>query len=122
MAKFEFKMKNLIETNSEPFLVTRTVSGGLQPDGSYEEGGSVDILMNLLITTAKKEDYSLFNIGNTSFQLVKIRQLKSEKDLIKQGDKLTFEGFNFKVVKPKLYLSHFSDFNVEFAITEADAT
>lgn len=121
MARFNIRMEKLIKDNSDEYSITRGIDGGLTPDGEWVEGTLEIIKMNLMITTAKKEDYDELNIGNTTKQVVKIRQIKSEPTHIQQDDKFTFNGLNFKVIKDKLYQSHFADFIVKYATTEADA-
>ncbi|MGL5712968.1 MAG: hypothetical protein ACRCX2_08110 [Paraclostridium sp.] len=121
MARFNIRMEKLIKDNSDEYSITRGIDGGLTPDGEWVEGTLEIIKMNLMITTAKKEDYDELNIGNTTKQVVKIRQIKSEPIHIQQDDKFTFNGLNFKVIKDKLYQSHFADFIVKYATTEADA-
>lgn len=119
--KFNIKMIQLVKNNSQPFEITRKQNGSLGDDGSWNEGQKLTFLSNLMITTAKKEDESLLDIGNTSYQLVKIRQMKDDTNLIKENDEFIFNGFNFKVIKPKLYMEHFSDFYTWYALTEVDA-
>lgn len=119
--KFNIKMIQLVKDNSQPFSVTRKQNGSINEDGSYDGGQEITFLSNFMVTTAKKEDVNLLNIGNTSYQLVKIRQMKDDTNLIKENDEFVFNGFNFKVIKPKLYMEHVSDFYTWFALTEVDA-
>lgn len=121
MARFNIKMEKLIKDNSDEYEITRGIDGGLTPDGEWVEGTTEIIKLNMMITTAKKEDYDELNVGNTTKQVVKIRQIKSEINHIQQDDKFIFNGLKFKVIKDKLYQSHFADFIVKYAITEADA-
>lgn len=119
--KFNLKMLELIKNNSQPFEITRKQEGHLDDDGSWIDGLQITLICNLMITTARKEDESQLNIGNTVYQLIKIRQMKDDENLIQENDMFQFNGLNFKVLKQKLYMDHFSDFFTWFAVTEVDA-
>lgn len=119
--KFNLNMLELVKNNAQPFEITRKQEGYTDDSGNWVEGLQVTLLCNLMITTARKEDESQLNIGNTIYQLVKIRQMKDDTNLIKTDDTFQFNGLNFRVIKQKLYMDHFSDFFTWFAITEVDA-
>lgn len=119
--KFSLKMLQLVKDNSQPFNVVRKIEGHLGDDGSWVDEQELQFESNFMVTTARKEQEQMINIGTTSYQLVKIRQMKNEENLLQVNDTFMFNGFNFKIIKPKIYMEHFSDFYTYFATTEADA-
>ena len=122
MSRLSVKMQSLVQDNSDEFIIKRTVnnSDNISPDGEFIPNQEISLSTRFLVTTLRKEDYQQLNIGNTSRQIVKVRQMKSEPIQLQLGDRFDFLGMNFKIYKPKLYMPHFADFNSYYAITEAD--
>lgn len=122
MTRLFVKMESLVKDNSDEFIITRNEkdSSSISPDGELIESPPISLTTNFLVTTLRREDYQQLNIGNTSKQIVKVRQMKNEVVQLQLGDRFEFQGMKFKIYKSKLYMPHFTDFNVYYAITEAD--
>ena len=119
--KIDIRMEKLIRNNSQVFNVIRKQNGHLDDGGNWIDEVDEKFESNFMVTTAKKEQENLINIGTTSYQVVKVRQMKDEDNLLQVNDLFVFNGFNFKIIKPKLYMEHVSDFYTWYAITEVDA-
>lgn len=113
-------LENIVSDASMEYVVKRKNSGRLE-NGNWIEEVELNLIMNLMISFAKKSDYQLFNMGGLSYQLIKIRQMKTDINLIKNKDTFVFEGYNFKVIKPKLYANNTLPFYIWYAVTEVDA-
>ena len=122
MSRLFIKMQSLVQDNSDEFDIIRSINdeSSISQDGEFNNVEPISLTTRFLATTLRKEDYQQLNIGNTSKQIIKVRQMKSEPIQLQIGDRFEFLGMKFKIYKRKLYMPHFTDFNVYYAITEAD--
>lgn len=116
----KFNFEKLISKNTSKISVSRKSTGEVV-DGEWVQGLIRLYQMNLLITTTRKEDLQYLNVGQTTKQIIKIRQLKTDLNQIQLNDTFEWRGYKFRVNKEKLYSDDFSDFKTFYAITEGDA-